>query len=138
MGKHPSDLQKAEFLTHLQYVSVRKAAERSGLTYSTGQRLKAHVGDLEIIHAEQGLPPPTIAEKVARKEGSRAKPKLIEDDFNEIFLACTINKKQRKKLQHVVAAELGFDVCRRTIQCCQSYIMIIFHHFFHTTVIITI
>ena len=116
MGKHPSDLQKIEFLTHLQYVSLHKAAQRAGLEYTTAQRLKTRVGELEIEHIEKGLPPPTLEEKIARKKGSGAKPKLTIDDLNEIFVACTLNKKQRKKLQHVVAKELGFDVCRRTIE----------------------
>jgi hypothetical protein len=74
------------------------------------------VGKLEVEHTEKGLPPPTWEEKLARKPGSGAKPKLTDEDVNLIFKECTLNRKQRKKLQHVVAAELGFDACRRTIE----------------------
>ena len=51
-----------------------------------------------------------------RKVGSGAKPKITVDDLNVIFQECTLNRKQRKKLQHVVTLELGFNVCRRTIE----------------------
>ena len=98
MGKHPSDLQKVEFLTHLQYVNISKAAERAGLEYSTAKSFRASVGALEAEHAEKGLPPPTLEEKVARKEGSGAKLKLTEADLEEIWVSCTLNKKQRAKL----------------------------------------
>src|SRR6266536_3563765 len=83
MGKHPSALQKVEFLTYLQYVNISKATERSGLEYSTVKSFRARVGALVAEHAEKGLPPPTLEEKVARKEGSRAKLKLTEADLEE-------------------------------------------------------
>jgi hypothetical protein len=97
-------------------VNISKAAKRAGLEYSTAKSIRQHIGELEVEHAEKGLPPPILEEKVARREGSRAKPKLTDKDLNKIFVACTLNKKQRKKLQYIVAAELGFDVCRRTIE----------------------
>jgi hypothetical protein len=111
MGKQPSNFQKVEFLTHLNYVSIAKAARLAGLEYSTAKSFRERVGKLEAEHAKHGLPPLTWEEKVARKPGSGAKPKLTDDDLNRLFAEYTLNKKQRKKLQHVVAAELGFEGC---------------------------
>jgi hypothetical protein len=65
----------------------------AGLEYTSAQRLKTRVGELEIEYIEKGLPPPTLEEKIARKKGSGAKPKLTDGDLNEIFVACTLNKK---------------------------------------------
>jgi hypothetical protein len=46
MGKHATDAQKVEFLTHLEYVSVRKAAKKAGLAPSTAKDIKAKAADL--------------------------------------------------------------------------------------------
>ena len=62
MGKHASDIQKAVFLTHLQYVHQAEAARRAGLPKQTATDLKNRVGALMIKHDEQGLPPPTLTE----------------------------------------------------------------------------
>jgi len=52
-----------------------------------------------------------------RKEGSRAKPKITDDEVIELMEACTLDKKSRRKLWHIVAKEEGFfDVHRRTIE----------------------
>jgi hypothetical protein len=117
MGKHASDLQKVAFLVHLEYVSQAEAARRAGLPKQTATDLKNRAAQLEIEHAEAGLPPPTWEEKVARKPGTGAKPKITEEEVTGLLEACTLNKKQRKKLWHVVAREEGFfDLHRRTIE----------------------
>ena len=36
--------------------------------------------------------------------------------MNKIFVVYILNKKQHKKLQYIVAAELGFDIYCRTIE----------------------
>jgi hypothetical protein len=116
MGKHVSEVQKAVFLTHLNYVNISKAAKLAGLEYKTARYIKNRAGDLETEYVTKGLPPPTIEQQVLRKVGSGAKPKITVDDLNVIFQECTLNRKQRKKLQYIVALELGFNVCRRTIE----------------------
>ena len=118
MGKHPSDAQKIEFLTHLQYVHQVEAARRAGLPKQTATDLKNRVAELEIKHAELGLPPPTIEEKIARKKGTGPqKLKIIEEEVTTLLEACILNKKQRKKLLYIVAKEEGFfDLYRRTIE----------------------
>ena len=50
------------------------------------------------------------------KKKSRRPLVLSVDNVTEIFKACTLNKKNRKKQQHHVAAEEGFTACRRTIE----------------------
>ena len=37
------------------------------MAYTTAQNLKTHIEQLEIEHAEHGLPPLTLQEKVARR-----------------------------------------------------------------------
>jgi hypothetical protein len=86
------------------------------LLYTTAQNLKAHIEQLEIEYAKHRLPPPTLQEKLARKTSSRAKQKLGDDNLNILFEECTLNKKQRYKQQHVIAAKLGFNTCRCTIK----------------------
>lgn len=117
MGKHATELQKALFLTHLQYVHQAEAARRAGINPSTAQKIKARAGDLLVQHNNEGLPPPTIEEQVARKVGSGAKPKITEEEITGLMEACTLNRKQRKKLWHIVAKEEGlFDLHRSTIE----------------------
>jgi hypothetical protein len=108
IGKHASDIDKAAFLVHLQYVHQAEAARRAGLKKQTANDLKIHANALKAEHAEKGLPPPTLAEQVARKPGSGAKPKITDDEILELLEACTLNKKQQKKLWHIVAYEKGF------------------------------
>ena len=120
MGKHYTDNQKVAFLTELKYHSCRKAALLAGIKPTAAKELKARVGDLEVLYAEQGLPSPTMEEKLARKVGSggdrsKAGP-LLEEDIQLIFEACTANKKARAKRQHHVAYELGFNQSRWTIE----------------------
>jgi hypothetical protein len=63
------------------------------------------------------LPLPTVQELVARKEGSRANPKILDNEVLYLLKSCTLNKKQRKKLWHIVAHEKGFfDIYRCTIE----------------------
>lgn len=117
MGKHASDIDKAAFLVHLQYVHQAEAARRPGLSSLTASDVKFRAGEVQIRNAEQGLPPPTLAEQVARKEGSGAKKKISDEDVLHLLKACTLNKKQRQKLWHVVAYKEGFfDLHRRIIK----------------------
>jgi hypothetical protein len=95
-------------------VNISKAAKRAGLEYSTAKSIRQRVGELEVEYAKKGLPPPILEEKVARQEGSRAKPKLTDKDLNKIFVVYILNKKQYKKLQYIVAAELSRHLCLRT------------------------
>jgi hypothetical protein len=72
MGKHATQCQKVAFLVHLEYVHCAEAARRAGLTHTTAKDLKKRAGELCVERAEQGLPPPSYEEQVARKEGSGA------------------------------------------------------------------
>jgi len=117
MAPQTTEIERAIFLTHLEYVSLPEAARKAGINRKTATNIKLRAANLEIEHIEAGLPPPTIQELIRRKEGSGAKPKISEAEVDEILAACTANKKQRKKLWHVVAHEEGFfDVTRRTIE----------------------
>ncbi len=106
MGKHASDIQKAAFLVHLQYIHQVEAARRAGLPKQTATDLKNGSAALQIEREEQGLPPPTLEEQITRKPSSRAKPKTDEEVL-ELLDSCTLNKKQRKKLWHIIAKEEG-------------------------------
>ena len=99
MGKYPSEYQKVEFLTYLNYTTISKAAKLAGLEYSIVKSFRERVGRLEVEHIEKGLPPLMWEEKVARKPGSRTEPELIDKNVNLIFKECTLNRKQRKKCQ---------------------------------------
>jgi hypothetical protein len=117
MGKHASDIDKVAFLVHLEYVHQAEAARRAGIPKQTATDLKNRAEELTIEHAENGLPLPTLAEKIARKPGSGAKPKVTDNEVIRLMEACTLNKKQRQKLWHVVAREEGFfDLHRSTIE----------------------
>jgi hypothetical protein len=117
MGKHASDIDKAAFLVHLQYVHKSEAARRAGLKQQTASDLSKRAENLKREHKEKGLPPPTLEEQIARKPGSGAKPKITDEEVLELLEACTLNKKQRKKLWHIVAQEEGFfDLYYRTIK----------------------
>jgi len=92
------DIDKAAFLVHLQYVHYLKAARRAGLLKQTASDVKKQAKALKATNKAQGLPPPTLAEQVARQEGSGAKLKITDNEVIELLKACTLNKKQRKKL----------------------------------------
>ena len=62
MGPHTTDIEKAVFLVHLQYVYLAEAARRAGLPKSTATNIKNRVAELEIEHTATSLPPPTITE----------------------------------------------------------------------------
>ena|ERR1700722_1205793 len=98
MGKHATNVQKAAFLVHLQYVHQAEAARRAELPKQTATDLKNRSAKLEILYEEQGLPPPTLDEQVARKPGSGAKPKITDKEVLKLLETCTLNRKQRKKL----------------------------------------
>jgi hypothetical protein len=98
MGKHASDIDKVAFLVYLEYVHQAEAARRAGIPKQTATDLKNRAEELIIEHAENGLPLPTLAEKIARKPGSRAKPKVTDDKVIRLMEACTLSKKQRQKL----------------------------------------
>ena len=117
MGKHATQSQKVEFLSHLQHVNCAKAARLVGLLPTVAKDLKARAIALQLEHRTQGLPPPTLEQQAARKPGSGARPKVTEEEITSLLEACTLSKKQRKKLWHIVANEEGlFDLHRRTIE----------------------
>jgi hypothetical protein len=60
MGKRASDLQKAVFLTYLQYVSKVEATRKIRLTQQTANDIKRRAIERKAIHEELGLRPPTI------------------------------------------------------------------------------
>jgi hypothetical protein len=108
MGKHATQGQKIAFLVHLEYVHCAEAARKAGLADTTAKDLKKRAAELCIERAEQGLPPPSYEEQVARKPGSGAKLKVSAEEITRLLEACILNKKQRKKLRVQVAHEEGF------------------------------
>ena len=113
----PTLAQKIEYLTHLSYVHSAEAVRRTGINISTAKNIKDQAGALCVKHIELGLPPPSLEQQVTRKVGSGAKPKTSVGEVTTLLESCTLNKKQRKKLWHVVAKEDGFfDYHRRTIE----------------------
>ena len=118
MGKHATDVDKAVFLTHLLYVHQAEAARRAGLTKSTTTDIKNATVDVQIRYDEEGLDPPSIQEQVEQikhKEGSGAKSIITDEEVIQLMEAYTLNKTQRKKLQHIVTKEEGFFHIYRTI-----------------------
>ena len=93
---------------HLEYVSYAEAARKAGIPSSTATDLRDRAGALCIERFEAGLPPPSYEEQVAIKPGSGPPVKLTVDAVTQLLEACTLNKKQRKKLWHIVAKEEGF------------------------------
>ena len=55
MGKQASEVQKAVFLTHLNYFNISKAAKLAGLEYETARYVKNRAGDLQVEYAAKGL-----------------------------------------------------------------------------------
>ena len=60
MAPQTSDLNRAVFLTHLQYVGIAKAAHKSRIYRKTATNIKNRAAKIEIQHAEASLPPPII------------------------------------------------------------------------------
>ena len=117
MTPQTSDIDKAVFLTHLQYVSLAEAARKSGIHRKTATNIKNRAAEIEIQLLEAGLSPPTIQEHIIRNKGSGNKPKITDEEVLPLLKVCTLNKNQKKKLWHVVAHEEGFfDLHRRTIE----------------------
>jgi hypothetical protein len=97
-------------------VSCAEAAQKAGIPSSTATDLRDRAGALCIERSEAGLPP-SYQEQVIRKPGSGAPVKLTVDAVIQLLEACTLNKKQRKKLWHIVAKKEGFfDLHRSTIE----------------------
>ena len=91
----------------------------SHITFSWPTNIGKHALDIKKAteHTQKGLTPPTLEEQITRKPGSGAKLKITDNEVLELLKACTLSKKQRKKLWHVVAKEEGFfDLYRRTIE----------------------
>ncbi|KAH6714497.1 hypothetical protein BKA61DRAFT_673819 [Leptodontidium sp. MPI-SDFR-AT-0119] len=58
-----------------------------------------------------------IIKEIRQKAGSGAKPKISDEEITNLLEAYTLNKKQRKKLWHIVTTEEGlFDFYRSTIK----------------------
>jgi hypothetical protein len=72
MGKHASNIDKAAFLVHLQYIHQSEAARRAGLPQQTASAVQKRAEAVKKQHEADELPPPTLKEQVARKQGSGA------------------------------------------------------------------
>ncbi|KAH6696479.1 hypothetical protein BKA61DRAFT_662537 [Leptodontidium sp. MPI-SDFR-AT-0119] len=117
MGKPASLSQKIAFLVHCEYVAVVHAAKKAGIPQTTANDIKRRADALKAECEAQGWPPPSYQEQIERKVGSGAKPKTSVEEVSKLLDACTLNRRQRKKLWHVVAKEEGFfDYHRRTIE----------------------
>jgi hypothetical protein len=92
------DIDKAAFLVHLQYVYYSEAARRAGLPKQTASNVRKRAEALKATNKAQGLPLPRLAEQVAKQEGIRSKLKITDNKVIKLLKACTLNKKQRKKL----------------------------------------
>ena len=90
-----------------RYASQAEAACKTGIASSIAQEIWKRAGALEAEKAERGEPPP-YEERVTRKPGSGAKPKLTVNDIKHLLEAYTRDKKQRKTLWHDVAKAEGF------------------------------
>jgi hypothetical protein len=98
-------------------VHLAEAARLAGLRSTVALRLKELIGARQVEADEAGLPPPTLEELVARNPGSGAKEKIMFKQVTDLLDSCTINKKQRKKLWHIVAKKEGFfDLHKSTIK----------------------
>jgi predicted esterase YcpF (UPF0227 family) len=111
MGKHATEGQKIAFCAHLQHVHLAEAARLAGLGSTVALRLKEQIGARQVEADEAGQPSPTLEELVARNPGSGAKGKITFEQVTDLLDSCTVDKKQRKKLWHIVAKEDGiFDI----------------------------
>ena len=60
MAPPPTEGQKIEYLTHLQYVHSAEAARRAGININTAKKIRARVGAFLIECEEASLPAPII------------------------------------------------------------------------------
>ena len=74
MAPPPTEGQKIEYLTHLQYVHSAEAARRARININTAKKIRARVSAFLVECEEASLPTPTIEEQVARKPRLGAKP----------------------------------------------------------------
>jgi len=74
MALKTTEIERAIFLTHLEYVPLPKAAKKTGINRKTATNIKLRATNLEGERLKAGLPPPTIQELIRRKEGSGANP----------------------------------------------------------------
>jgi hypothetical protein len=104
-------------LVYLEYVSCAEAVRKAGIPSSTATDLRDRAGALYIERSEAELPSLSYKEQVTRKPGSGAPVKLTVDIVTQLLEACTLNKKQQKKLWHIVAKKEGFfDLYCSTIE----------------------
>ncbi len=98
MPPYTSEVRKAQYLTYREMgLNNTDAATRAKIGRQTGYDIWARAGQLELDYAAQNLPAPTIEELVAIKPKT-GRPKVLSlDDCNQIFAACTANKKARQK-----------------------------------------
>jgi hypothetical protein len=95
---YTSEARKAQYLAYREMgLKNTPAAEKAGVERSTGHRIWARAGQLEVNYSVQGLPAPTIEELVAVKPKTGRPKVLSESDCNAIFAACTASKKARRK-----------------------------------------
>ena len=52
MGKHASNIDKAAFLVHLQYIYQAEATRRARLSSLTASDVKFRAGEVQIRHIE--------------------------------------------------------------------------------------
>jgi hypothetical protein len=116
MGKHATAGEKIAFLTHLQYVHIAEVARQAGIGNTTGKDLAALAGKRQVDAEEAGLPPPTLEELVARNPGTGLKQKITFEQVTDLLESCMLNKKQRKKLWHIVKEDRFFNLYKSTIK----------------------
>ena len=91
---YTSDARKAQYLTYRECgMKSTEAAKRAGIPRSIAHDIWMHAGNLEVQHNENDLLPPTIEELVAIKPKTGRPPILSSKDCNDIFAACTKDKK---------------------------------------------
>jgi hypothetical protein len=66
MAPPPTEGQKIEYLTHLQYMHSAEAARRAGININTVKKIKARVGAFLVECEEASLPQAKIRALVAR------------------------------------------------------------------------
>jgi hypothetical protein len=94
MPPYTSEVRKAQYLTYREMgLNNTDATTRAKIGRQTRYDIWAQAGQLEIDHAAQNLPAPTIKELVAIKPKTGRSKALIPDNCNQIFVACTANKK---------------------------------------------
>jgi hypothetical protein len=116
MYPYTFDIRKAQYLTYRDCGKTGgEAAKLCNLVKSTTADIWKRSFIIKEERLTDNLPPPEIEELISVKKESGRSLVLSVDNVTEIFNACTLNKKNRKKQQHYVAAE-GFKACRRIIE----------------------